>query len=399
MSMVHSILLLGVAAVLIPMAVLVGECLLSLLPQRRIRRGAPAPRPRVAVLIAAHNEAADITATLASLRPQLHEGDRLVAVADNCNDATARLARGGGAEVCERFDPRRRGKGYALDYGLCFLAQDPPEVVLMVDADCIVHAGAVDELVRQVERTGRPAQALYLMDQPPVAQARDLVSALAFMVKNLVRPMGLHRIGLPCPLTGSGMAFPWVLIRRQHLATGNTVEDMQLGLDIAMAGAPATFCPSARITGRLPSNPEAARTQRTRWEHGHLRTLRREVVRLLWAGIRHGRPDVLALALDLSVPPLSLVVMVWSVVTPLAALAALFHLGPVWPVAALVIGGGAMAATLLAVWFKFGRSSLPLSSLLAAPLYLLWKVPLYIGIVVRPQRGWVRTERDLPQEA
>jgi cellulose synthase/poly-beta-1,6-N-acetylglucosamine synthase-like glycosyltransferase len=185
------------------------------------------------------------------------------------------------------------------------------------------------------------------------------------------------------------------LIRRAHLATGNTVEDMQLGLDMALAGAPPLFCPSARITGRLPSNPAAAKSQRTRWEHGHLRTLRRELPRLLWTGARHRRADVLALALDLCVPPLSLLAMAWAVVLPLAACAGG---GPQWPALTLGITGGLMALALLAVWFKFARWTLPLASLLAAPLYLLWKVPLYVGIALRPPTGWVRTPRDLPQE-
>ena len=87
-----------------------------------------------------------------------------------------------------------------------------------------------------------------------------------------------------------------------------------------------------------------------------------------------------------------------GVVTPLAALTALVGGAPWWPALALGITGGLMAVSLLAVWFKFARWTLPLASLLAAPLYLLWKIPLYVGIALRPQTGWVRTPRDRPQE-
>jgi cellulose synthase/poly-beta-1,6-N-acetylglucosamine synthase-like glycosyltransferase len=256
----------------------------------------------------------------------------------------------------------------------------------------------VEELARQAVRTGRPVQALYLMAQPVTPRGRDLVSALAFMVKNLVRPAGLKRAGLPCLLTGSGMAFPWGLIRRAHLATGNTVEDMQLGLDMALAGAPPIFCDRARVTGRLPSSAAAARSQRTRWEHGHLRTLRRELPRLLSAGVRHRRAGVLALALDLCVPPLSLLVMAWIVVTAVAGLGAVVAGANYWALLTMLIGSAIMMLTLLGVWFKYARLTLPLASLLAAPLYLLWKIPLYVGIALRPQAGWVRTPRDLPQQ-
>ena len=52
-------------------------------------------------------------------------GDRLLVVADNCSDDTAAVARAAGAEVTERSDVERRGKGYALDHGVRHLAADP----------------------------------------------------------------------------------------------------------------------------------------------------------------------------------------------------------------------------------------------------------------------------------
>lgn len=62
-------------------------------------------------------------------------------VADNCTDDTARLASAAGAEVIERHDALLRGKGYALDFGVRHLAQQPPDVVIVVDADCQVAEG------------------------------------------------------------------------------------------------------------------------------------------------------------------------------------------------------------------------------------------------------------------
>jgi hypothetical protein len=43
-------------------------------------------RQRIAVLIPAHNEAAEIAATIQSILPQMKGGDRLIAIADNCSD-------------------------------------------------------------------------------------------------------------------------------------------------------------------------------------------------------------------------------------------------------------------------------------------------------------------------
>src|SRR5438045_3019090 len=79
----------AVAGVLVlPVAVVCVECLAALFGSVRGRQAAEA-RARVAVLIPAHNEEAVLAATLESVRPQLNAGDRLVVVADNCDDGTA----------------------------------------------------------------------------------------------------------------------------------------------------------------------------------------------------------------------------------------------------------------------------------------------------------------------
>jgi hypothetical protein len=46
---------------------------------------------------------------------------------------------------------------------------DPPEVVVIVDADCIVEPDALALLAADCAATGRPVQALYLMHAPPGA--------------------------------------------------------------------------------------------------------------------------------------------------------------------------------------------------------------------------------------
>ncbi|MDP2231988.1 glycosyltransferase family 2 protein, partial [Methylotenera sp.] len=103
-------------------------------------------RPSIAVIIPAHNEQVLIQSTITSVLSQLNQDDRLIVVADNCTDATASIARAAGAEVVERFNLQERGKGYALDFGVRHCAQNPPEVVIIVDADCQVGAKSLYRL-------------------------------------------------------------------------------------------------------------------------------------------------------------------------------------------------------------------------------------------------------------
>ncbi len=293
---------------LVPAGVLLIQVLAAVLPERsdNARAALPALRPQVAVLVPAHDEAVGIGATLRSLLAQLAPGDRLLVVADNCSDDTAAIARSAGAEVIERVDAVRRGKGYALDFGIRHLEAAPPGVVVMVDADCALHPGSLERLVRLAVDSGRPVQALYLMAAPPGAALKTRIAEFAWVVKNQVRPLGFRRLGLPCQLMGSGMAFPWRIIRDAPLASAHIVEDMRLGLDLAAAGAAPLFCPDAVVTSFFPTHAEGIADQRARWERGHVGVILQEVPRAFRRALTRGRPSLAAMALDVSVPPLTI---------------------------------------------------------------------------------------------
>lgn len=351
---------------------------------------------KVSVLIPAHNEASEIGATVKALRPQLQAPNQLIVIADNCTDETAAIARQQGATVLERHNLQQRGKGYALDYGLQQLSADPPDVVVMVDADCRVEPGGIETIAQQAATRQKPVQALYLMETPPTPSPKDSISALAFLVKNLVRPLGLTQLGQPCLLTGTGMAFPWDVLPTISLASGNIVEDMQLGLDLAIAGYAPDFCGAAQVTGVLPQQAVAATSQRQRWEHGHLQTLLTQVPRLVKAALKQKRGDLLALALDLSVPPLSLLVMLWFAATAIAGLFSLFT--GFWIPTLLFSLEGILIITAIGIaWANFGRDKISGKTLLSVPFYVLWKIPLYFAFIFKPQKDWVRTQRDSVQ--
>ncbi len=347
---------------------------------------------KVTVLVPAHNEEAVIRSTLENLKAELKNKHELVVVADNCTDATVDIARAVGATVIERHDTNLRGKGYALDYGLHYIESQPPDVVVFVDADCMVAKGAIEQLSQTAVMTQRPIQACYLMEKPKSSSPKESVSAFAFKVKNLIRPYGLTRLKMPCLLTGTGMAFPMNAIRSVDLANSNLVEDMKLGFDLSIAGYPPLFCPQVNVTGILPSQQQAAKSQRTRWEHGHLQTLLTYVPKLLKASIKLKRFDLFVTALDLCVPPLSLLVVFWSLLMVLSLFAAILG---IWiPLTIAGTAGCLLIIAILSAWNKFGRNDLPLLELLTIPIYILLKLPLYLNFLVKPQNSWVRTERD-----
>lgn len=386
--------LLGALAVLICLAVLVlfTQVLMACLPARTLPL-AIGSRPRVAVLVPAHNESSIILTTLNSILPQLLEGDRLLVVADNCSDDTAALARSAGAEVVERKSDQQRGKGYALDFGVRHLANVAPEVVIIVDADCLVGEGAIERLALCCIGSGRPAQALYLMHAPAGSELKVRIAEFAWCVKNLVRPRGWARLGFPCQLMGAGMAFDWRDLALIDLASGHLVEDLKMGLDFCRHGKPPLFCPDARVTSYFPLSEEGLKDQRTRWEHGHLGVVLSDGPKLLAESIRMGNWKLLGMTLDLLVPPLALLSLAAAAAFIMTWL--LLIVSGLWgPALIASLGVALLGVTIMLAWSQCGRGIISFAMLLYTPFYAAQKISLYLKFLIKRQVDWVRSKRD-----
>src|ERR1700676_294464 len=171
------------------------------------------------------------------------------------------------------------------------------------------------------------------------------------------------------------MAFPWDVIYSADLGSGQIVEDLKLGLDLTLAGHPPVFCPSARVTSEFASSIKGAGSQRKRWEQGHLDTILRTAPRLLAVAIARRDYNLLAIALDLAVPPLSLLGMLVLGIFGFSLLDAVFG----YSFGALAISTASLLAFTIATfvaWLKCGRDVMPLGALLLMPSYASRKIEL-----------------------
>lgn len=350
------------------------------------------PFPDTVVLMPAHNEEAVIGSALESLNASMPPGCRVLCVAHNCSDATADIARKAGAEVIEVRDEGEGGKPDALKAGLRWLDANPPEVVVIVDADCTVSPGAIRALATQARLLGHPVMGAYFFAAPESGRHPAALSSLAVMLKNFIRPLGLYKLGLPCLLNGSGSAYPFRIIREAPHGEGSIAEDYQLAIDFLRMGYPTTFVPGARVDGQLPSREQTARKQRRRWEHGHLYLSFRVAPRLLLEGLVRLDKDRMALALELAVPPLAFLGLMWVGAAGLSLM--VFYLSGGGPLELLVFSAVAFAAAVLVAWVRFAGASRTAAALAAAPGYLLWKLPIYRDFFVGRERRWIKTGRD-----
>lgn len=347
---------------------------------------------RVAVLVPAYDEEDGIGATVAGIATQLGAADRLIVVADNCTDGTAERAQAAGAEAIVRTDLQRRGKGYALDFGVRHLESDPPDIVMIIDADCRLGPGTIDALAAGVQQHRGAAQAFNNVILPPDADARHRVAGFAWIVKNEVRPAGLAVMGLPCQLMGTGMAIPWEAIRSINLATGNIVEDVRMGLDLAAAGYAPHYCPEARVESDFPATERGIAVQRQRWEAGSAATAVKIAPAMFLRGALGLNIPLAAMAADLMVPPLMMLLvglLLGVIVSVIFALAG----GSTFPA---VIFCGSLLVLLVALalaWIRFGRDTLRPRDLLALPGVFFGKFGFYLAMWRGRGAGWVRTDR------
>jgi len=385
-----------VAFVAIPTAIFLIQCWGAIFTSW-LTRGRPIEGEAdhsAAVIVPAHNEQQVISATLCSLRPQLGERGRMVVIAHNCDDETARIAREEGAEVLEVNEPDRRGKGWALAAGRDYLADNPPDVMLIVDADTTIEPGFMRQVVATAVERQRPIQGKYLLHvDGDDSDAANHVSSLAFTVKNAVRPLGMKLFGFPCLLNGSGMALPWKLAEHAPLAGGDAGEDYKLGIDLLMRGYPTYYCPQAVVRGPLPRNRQVAAVQRRRWSHSHLTFIRQELPHLLGDFFKRGRLASLGLACDLMVPPLIMLMLLqWIVI---AATALLYFLGgsliPLMIAAAVLLS---FVLTLTIVVAVFESKLLSSQVLLGLPRYFFRYLPQYLSFFRKADNSWTKTPRE-----
>jgi len=344
------------------------------------------------ILIPAHNEQLVITDTLDSVSRAVSELDRILVVADNCTDSTANLVRSRGIECTERENNSDRGKGYALAHGVSVIEQmrSPPEVIIILDADCVVNQESIRALKQAAVVCGGAVQGRYLLTAPKKASAQQLVSGFAIWIKNYVRPMGLDWIGGSVPITGSGFAAPLSVFQRANLATGEIVEDMKFGVDVACMGLRVQYIPQVHISSFLPENDSVAEVQRQRWEHGHIGIITSYAPRLFVYGCVKGRWHAILAGLDLLIPPLTLLLAFLFFCIPI-----LFFVGENAGIAALV-WILLMGLTLMSANEVSDPRQLSFSDVKGVLKFVMSKFNLYISLGRGRRSGWVKTQRENP---
>jgi cellulose synthase/poly-beta-1,6-N-acetylglucosamine synthase-like glycosyltransferase len=392
------LLLVGGAVLAIFVAHAVLLCLLSLYAHLFRRGRAPARMSdvRFAVIVPAHNEEKLIAGTVRSIlqADYLDHLIKLVVIADNCVDGTARVARDCGATCLERKDDLRRGKPYALEWAIERLDLDCHDALVVIDADTRIDPMFFDRMAAHLGTGTRALQGYFGVSNPDQSWLTRLSLLPAALKYRLCFP-GKELVGMSCPLAGNGMCFEIGIIREFGWKAYSVTENWEYWAQLALRGICVGVAADAVIYSEVAKTLSSGESQRMRWMKGRIGTLRDYGARLLVAGLRE--PSLLKIdaVIELARPSHAMLFF-WSlaylaVTLPLAQWDAGFV--PLAVLAAVIVG---LQALYFLAGFLWDRP--PLSAWLAlvmVPWYLAWKLLVSIrAILTLRDRKWIRTRRN-----
>lgn len=394
---------LGLAIVLLVagLPAVAGVChlLLLVIASRLDHQPAPEGRPdhRLVVLVPAHDEATGIARCVRGLLAQRYPEDlcRVLVIADNCQDATADVARAAGAEVWERKDPARRGKGYALRWAFDrILAGEPADAVVVVDADARTDPNMLRELECRFAAGAGAVQADYVVE-PDSDSPRAHLEAAAVLLRNRVRYAGLQVLGLSGGLSGSGMLFSRDLLLTHPWEAFSTTEDSEYGLELVAAGVPPAYAGRAHLVAPTTPSTAGGHSQGVRWEGGRFSSLISNPRRMLEVAVRRRQPRLLLKAWDAALPPFTTLGLIAAVGTVASVILAMLSVIPWFGVTTWVVAAVLLPIYVFAGLWAAGAPRATYVAMLSFPIFVYRKLLVYAHVAGRRSdtRQWVRTER------
>ena len=243
---------------------------------KRKRHSAEVKLHRFAVLISARNEEAVIGNLIESIRRQTYPSDKITifVCADNCTDRTADVAEDAGAIVFERFDTRRVGKGYALDFllksiGRCF-KPDAFDGFFVFDADNVLEP----DYIERMNETFCEGFNIVTGYRNSKNYGDNWISAgysLWFLRESQYLNRSRYLLGTSAAVSGTGFMFSRNVIERlggwkYFLLT----EDIEFTIDSVTAGEKIGYCEKAMLYDEQPTNFKQSVRQRLRWARGYI---------------------------------------------------------------------------------------------------------------------------------
>lgn len=232
---------------------------------------------RFGILICARNEEAVIGNLIGSLEKQKYPKDKfqIFVVADNCTDLTAAVSRQHGATVYERFDATKKGKGYALQFGIGKLQENHAQeidTVCVFDADNLVAPEFLAEM--NAALCSGADVALGYRDTKNVHDSwiSEVYSVYWLMLMRFYYT-ARHTMGFSSMVGGTGFAFKLSALGEEGWSTKSLTEDVEFSIQQICKGHKIVPARKAVFYDEQPTTLGVSIKQRLRWMIGGLQCI------------------------------------------------------------------------------------------------------------------------------
>ncbi|ACQ52803.1 glycosyltransferase family 2 protein [Clostridium botulinum] len=228
-------------------------------------------KTKFALIVAAHNEELVIGNIIESLKMMDYDKKLydIFVIADNCTDKTAEIARKKGAIVRERFDKKRRGKGYALEwmFNIIFKMEKKYDAIAVFDADNLVHKNFLKEMNKKMCKGYKVVQG-YLDSKNPEDTWVTGSYSIAFWSCNRMFQLARYNLGLSSQLGGTGFCIDTDILKELGWGATCLTEDLEFSCKIILNGYKVGWAHDAIIYDEKPLTLAQSWRQRKRWMQG-----------------------------------------------------------------------------------------------------------------------------------
>lgn len=348
---------------------------------------------RFAVLICARNEENVIGNLIDSLKKQDYQKYHIFVVADNCTDQTARVAQACGATVFERFNEEKKGKGYALHFGINRLLNeyaDQYDAVCVFDADNLAAPTFLTEMNCALNAGADVALGYRDTKNIHDSWVSEVYSIYWLMLQRFYYT-ARHTLGFSSMVGGTGFAFRLSALGEDGWTTYSLTEDVEFSIQQILKGHTIIPARKAVFYDEQPADYSVSVKQRYRWMVGGMQCIPLYFSKIM-KNVFRGNLKALDLAwyiLFIPATGLALPLNVTAVLT-------LFLTPAFSQSAALIVGilcvfnwSLAMLVAFLTLRLEHRKIRPMTRGIWLYPIFLLTMMFIALGAMLRPRTEWV----------